>query len=91
MAKREARHQVTVVIDGVDLSDDVLQRINGAVQKAAITALADIDLQGDFRVHFPRFPRPDWWGLWLDPIGPEQLDKGGFPSIEELGGPGFGR
>lgn len=89
--KGTRRHQFTVVIDGVDLNEEVLQRINASVQKAAVTALADLELQGDFRVHFPRFPRPEWWGLWLDPIGPEQLEKGGFPTIEELGGPGFGR
>lgn len=91
MATKRKRHQFTVVIDGVDLNDEVLQRVNGAIQKAAVTALADIDLQGDFRFVFPRFPRPIWWGLWLDRIRPDQLEKGGFPSVEELGGPGFDR
>lgn len=90
-AKGARRHQFTVVIDGVDLDEEVLQRINASVQKAAVIALADLELQGDFRVHFPTFPRPDWWGLWLDPIGHEQLEKGGIPTIEELDGPGFRR
>ncbi len=85
MAERGKRQQFTVVIDGVDLDDEVLARVNSAIQKAAITALADLDLQGDFRFHFPRYPRPEWWGLWLDPILPDQLEKGGFRGPEELG------
>lgn len=89
MAKQGLRHQFTVVIDGIDLDEEVLSRVNSAIQKAAVTALADIDLQGDFRFHFPRYPRPEWWGLWLDPIGPEQLEKGGIRAPEELGP--FGR
>lgn len=85
MAKQRSRHQFTVVIDGLDLDKEVLGRVNSAIQKAAVTALADLDLQGDFRFHFPRYPRPEWWGLWLDRILPDQLEKGGFVTPEELG------
>ncbi len=67
--------RMAVVIDGLDLDKEVLGRVNSAIQKAAVAALADLDLQGDFRFHFPRYPRPEWWGLWLDRV--DRVDRRG--------------
>ncbi len=37
-----------MILDGIDLEPEVVSRIARAVQKAALTELASLDLQGDF-------------------------------------------
>jgi hypothetical protein len=88
MAEEKTRHEFRVIIDGVDLDQDVQERMNAAIQKAAVTELASVDLRGDFRLRFP-FPlkRPPWlWGIWIDPISQEQLDLAGIETPPEFGG-----
>jgi len=87
MAQRRARHEFRVVIDGADLSQDAVQRINAAVQKAALTELATVDLAGDYRFRLPLpHPQPPWWGLWLQRLSKEQLDRAGLETPAEFGG-----
>lgn len=92
MAKEQRRHEFRVVVDGIELADDALHRINAAVQKAVTVELAGLDLKGDFRVRFPSgLPRPPWWGIWIDPIRPDQLERAGIVTPEEFGGRGPSR
>jgi hypothetical protein len=45
-----------VVLEGVDLDDEQTARVQSAVQKSVLHALADLDLQGDrAAVLIPRF------------------------------------
>jgi len=39
-------HQLVVNLEGLKLSEDHLQRINQSIQKAVMTELASIDLNG---------------------------------------------
>jgi hypothetical protein len=52
----------------VDLGDVRIDKrsvgqVEAAIQKAALSALADIDFQGDLRVRFPK----EWLGIWINP------------------------
>jgi hypothetical protein len=40
------RHEFRVEIEGIELPDDVLQRINSAVRQAVLTELSAVNLQG---------------------------------------------
>ena len=86
MARDELRHEFRVVIEGAELSEDVLRRVNAAVQKSAMTELASLDLAGDFHFRFP-IPRPEppWWGLWLQRVSRDQLDRAGIKTPQEFG------
>jgi hypothetical protein len=44
------------------LPDKVADRLNAAVQRAALDFLADLDLSEDIRVRFP----PEWYGIWIE-------------------------
>jgi len=86
-AVADQRHEFRVVVDGVDLPDEALARINLAVQKAVAAELAATDLVGDFRIKFPPHgPRPPWWGIWITPIDPIVLEKAGLETPEEFRG-----
>jgi hypothetical protein len=90
MDKQGQRHEFKVMISGIELSDEVVGAVNAAIQKAAIAELGRLDLGGDFRVRFPGgIRRPEWWGLWFEPVRPDQLKIAGFETPEEFGGPGF--
>lgn len=90
MDKMAGRHEFKVMISGLELTDEVVESVNAAIQKAAIAELARIDLGGDFRVRFPGgIRRPEWLGLWLERVRADQLEKAGFETPEEFGGPGF--
>ena len=86
MKSERARHEFRVVVNDIELPDEVLQRINEAVQKAAVSELARVDLGGDFHVRFPRFPRPpgSTWGIWIDPISNDELDRAGLKTPSEF-------
>jgi hypothetical protein len=63
---RQKRHEFRVVIEGLDLSEDDVQRINRAVQSAVAIQMAEFDFHGDQKAIFP------WgrtWGIWWGPIG----------------------
>jgi hypothetical protein len=53
MHNQPARHEFNAVIEGIDLSPEIVDRVARAVQKAVLTELADIDLQGSLRLRIP--------------------------------------
>lgn len=87
MASADKRHEFRVVVDGVELSAETQSRVNAAIQKAAMAELAGLDFGGDFRFRFPGGPiRPLWWGIWIERVLPEQLERGGIETPQEFGG-----
>lgn len=86
--QRANRDEFRVVVSGVELSDADRERINLAVQQAALSAIADLDFGGD-RAAFvlpisPKFPGrlPDWWGdlghtqgIWIGPVLTDELER----------------
>jgi hypothetical protein len=53
--------QFTVSIEGITLSPQQRQRLNVAIQKAALSEFAGIGIRGPVAAHIPR----DWIGLLL--------------------------
>ncbi|QDL91150.1 hypothetical protein FDP22_04755 [Paroceanicella profunda] len=51
-----------VDLGSVKLDDKISLRIDNAIQKATLTALADHDFRKDVVVRFPR----EWRGIWID-------------------------
>jgi hypothetical protein len=89
MQQKKARNEFRVVIDGIELGDEVAQRISSAVQKAAMTELAGIDLEGDFRIRLPPIvPRPPRWGIWVDILSKDQIGRAGLEVEPEVRGGG---
>jgi len=68
------RQEFRVVIEGVELSRDAVERINRAIQKTAATEFSALDLKGSFRFHIP----PWIWGIWYGPLTDEQLKRAGI-------------
>lgn len=60
-------HEFKVVLEGVSLDEEALERVNRAIQRAAVTEIAKLDLAGEFSVRLPsiRIPNPEWLGLWI--------------------------
>jgi hypothetical protein len=58
------RHEFRVIIEGVDLPPDVVDRLNRAIQRAAALEFAGLDMRGDFRFHLPAGTN----GLWVGPL-----------------------
>jgi hypothetical protein len=42
------KHEFRVAIEGIDLDERTVARINEAIQSAALSAMATLDFQGDF-------------------------------------------
>lgn len=42
------KHEFRVAIDGIDLDEETVARINEAIQRAALSAMATLDFKGDF-------------------------------------------
>ncbi len=86
-AKKAGHEEFRVVLSGLDLSDDQLQQVNGAIQRAALQAIADLDLKGDRAAALlPVNPRlsgklPPWWdghtwGIWwVDQFAAEEFER----------------
>lgn len=49
MPSENRRHEFRVEIDGLELSDEVLRRIDGAVRRAVLHEIASVDLLKDGR------------------------------------------
>ncbi len=57
-----------VVEFAADLPAGVADRLDSAVQKAALGVLADLDLSADVKLRF----RPEWRGIWVD-LGKQKI------------------
>ena len=67
MNDEPTRQEFTAVIEGIELPPEVVDEVTRAVQKAVLTELANIDLQGSVRL---RIPSPE-----------EAIDGGGTQGI----------
>ena len=65
-----AKKEFRVVVEGIDIPQEHVDRINRAVQSAVLVELARLEIEVDFKVHIPR---KEWLGIW---IGPEGLEVG---------------
>lgn len=64
MSEQKSNHVFTVNLEGLNLSEEHLQKINVAVQKAVMAELATVDLvktQGGLLSRFS----PIWRGIWF--------------------------
>jgi hypothetical protein len=53
MSNQPARHEFTAVIEGIDLSSEMVDSVTRSVQKAVLTELAGVDLQGSAVLQLP--------------------------------------
>lgn len=81
MGESSSRTEFKVVLEGLDISPEHAVRVNQAVQRAAMHALADLGIEGDIRVFLPGLGRrpPFPWGIWIGPF----LDDAGKLPIPE--------
>jgi hypothetical protein len=71
--------QFTVSIEGITLSAQQRQRLNVAIQKAALSEFAGIGIRGPVAAHIPR----DWIGLVLRRSAPVALRTAGRAATGE--------
>ena len=64
--------QFTVSVEGIALSPQQRQRLNVAIQKAALSEFAGIGIRGPVAAHIPR----DWIGLVLRRSAPIAIRAG---------------
>ncbi len=70
-----------VKFDGVKLPADAEGRIAAAIQAAALSEFAKLDLAPTLVPHIP--PRKLWWGIWVHDLARLGLqEKLGIPGIE---------
>jgi hypothetical protein len=55
--------QFIVDVSKADVSPDVAKELEAAVQRAALSVLARVDLGGGVNV---RLPDKEWRGIWID-------------------------
>lgn len=75
MSDREGEQQeFRVVLEGLKLPDESIERINRSIRKAITAELSNLDLKGDLQFHIPR----DWIGLWLRHLSEDVIAQGGL-------------
>jgi hypothetical protein len=68
-------NQFVVAIDGITLSAQQRQRLNTAIQRAALAELATLGTRVPLGTHFPR----EWLGIWIG-----QIDRFNRRAVEAL-------
>jgi len=56
------KKRFVVDLGALEISDRDVEQVETAIQKAALSALAEVDFNGDLVARFPR----EWLGLWID-------------------------
>lgn len=72
------RHEFRAVIDGMDLSDEMVERLERAVQSAVTAELAQFDRGLKPLVNSPLELIGPTKGLWIRELNREQLEQIGF-------------
>jgi hypothetical protein len=74
MDRPSVQHEFKVVIEGVALSQEMVERINQAVQKVVLTEIANIDLRGDLAMRIPSalIGNGGTKGIWIRALTAEQ-------------------
>jgi hypothetical protein len=70
-----ARNEFMVVLDGMELSPETVDAIKISIQKAVLTQIAGIDLQGDFAA---RIGHGGTQGIQVVAMTPEQVERAGL-------------
>ena len=70
MADKAGKHEFQVSLSGVELAPEHIEQINRAVQRAVLTELGGLNLEGSYGI---RFPRPPIWGFILFP--PQEFEE----------------
>ena len=79
------RQEYRFIVSGFDLPEDQQQKVAAAVYRAAVGALAELDLQGDTASFFiGKSGRFDWkWAGGI--VGPIDIFQEGLESVRALG------
>jgi hypothetical protein len=77
MAKRQ---DFRVTLDGTDLDSDTVDRLSHAIQRAAMSELATVDLKGDLAARI--LPGPTR-GLQVAILDPQRTQQLGFEEVTE--------
>ena len=56
------KKRFVVDLGQVEMSNQAVEKVEAAIQKAALGAIAEVDFRGDLVARFPR----EWLGLWID-------------------------
>lgn len=75
MSTAEKRQEFRVVVEGVALPKEATQRINTAIQRAAASEIAGLDLRGDLHAFMPK---REWLGIWIGRLNADQLGRAGI-------------
>ena len=80
MDKQSARHEFKVVIEGISLSPEIVERLNEAVQKVVLKEIANIDLHGNLALRIPSamIGNGGTQGIWVRALTQEQVKELGF-------------
>jgi len=74
-----ARYEFRAVIDGVDIEEEVVAKLNEAVQKAVLSELSRLDTWGDFAA---RIKDGSTRGIWLVALSREQAETVGLAKAQ---------
>jgi hypothetical protein len=55
---KEPGHEFRVVLEGIELPPEAVERLNRAIQKAAVMELVHLDLSGEFSIDLPTIRVP---------------------------------
>jgi hypothetical protein len=69
-------NRFTVAIDGITLTAQQRQRLNTAVQRAALAELATLGTKVPLGTHFPR----EWLGIWIGPM--DRFDRRAVEALK---------
>ena len=69
------RHEFRAVIDGVDLSPELIERLDRAVQGAVLAELSRLDLSGKGLANSPLKNFGETKGIWARLLDREQLQR----------------
>ena len=67
------KKRFVVDLGNVDMDERTIQNVKSSIQKAALGAVAELDLRGDLIARFPR----EWLGIWID------IQRDGLPQFDE--------
>ncbi len=56
------KKRFVVDLGAVEMSQRAVEQVEASIQKAALSALAEVDFRGDLIARFPR----EWLGLWIN-------------------------
>jgi hypothetical protein len=68
------KKRFVVDLGSVDMDERTIQGVEASIQKAALNAVAELDMRGDLIARFPR----EWLGIWID------IQREGLPQADQF-------